>query len=116
MAKLLSTRNIMIAGGVGAALYLFPRTVAKVNPIQDGIKTPGTEAIAQRFASGGGTTTHTPGFATKRGTSEEIYTQSNPSGVKSQEFQDNHADQKKDDYGAPGRTWNKTQYGTDKGK
>jgi hypothetical protein len=34
MAKLLSTRNIMIAGGVGAALYLFPRTVAKVNPIQ----------------------------------------------------------------------------------
>jgi hypothetical protein len=55
-------------------------------------------------------------FLLSTGTSEEIYTQSNPSGVKSQEFQDNHADQKKDDYGAPGRTWNKTQYGTDKGK
>jgi hypothetical protein len=34
MAKLLSTRNVLIAGGVGAAVYLFPRTFAKVNPVQ----------------------------------------------------------------------------------
>jgi hypothetical protein len=50
------------------------------------------------------------------GTTEEIFNQSNPSGVKSEQFQKEHADQKKDDYGAPGRTWNQTHYGTDKGK
>jgi hypothetical protein len=34
MAKLLTTRNMLIAGSVGAAVYLFPRSIAKVNPIQ----------------------------------------------------------------------------------
>jgi hypothetical protein len=34
MAKLFTSRNLLIAGGVGAAFYLFPRSIAKVNPIQ----------------------------------------------------------------------------------
>jgi hypothetical protein len=93
MAKLFSTRNVLIAGGVGAAFYLFPRTVAKINPIQyvtvmcfelfatsrkfirrlilvsnrDGIKTPASQAIADRFSAGGASTTHVPGAGSKRG-------------------------------------------------
>jgi hypothetical protein len=50
------------------------------------------------------------------GTTEEIFNQANPSGVKSEQFQKEIADQKIDDYGAAGRTWNKSHYGTDKGK
>lgn len=33
MSKFLTPRNLAIAGGVGAAVFLFPRTRQAVNPV-----------------------------------------------------------------------------------
>lgn len=62
----LSVPKIFLAGGItGFGYYLFMRQYWFPNPY----KTQGVQNIEDRFSSGGGHPTHTPGTATQRGTS-----------------------------------------------
>lgn len=89
-------RNLLIGGGVLAALAFVPTPGSKTTyanqddstiiPLQGGSResnpkrsdadvifrnpfvTQGTKNVADRFSAGGGTDVHTPGVATKRGT------------------------------------------------
>ena len=96
MSAWLRPRNFAIAGGIGAAVLLFPRTkskAAEVSPVglvlspftstkpkyqlhmltsslqthSNPFETQGVKNIADRYSSGGATSTHTPGVATPRG-------------------------------------------------
>lgn len=65
----LSIPKIFMAGGaVGFTYYLYMRQYWFPNPY----KTQGVQNIEDRFSAGGGHPTHTPGFATKRGTSKYL--------------------------------------------
>lgn len=58
-------------------------------------KTQGVQNIEDRFSSGGGHPTHTPGRATMRGTSDnnQSTTQDGHKGPDSEYFKDNHSAQ-----------------------
>ncbi|TKA37191.1 hypothetical protein B0A55_13437, partial [Friedmanniomyces simplex] len=95
MSRFLRPRNIAIAGGIGAALFLFPRTSAQVSPIGNIFETPAVKSVGDRHAAGGASNTHTTGIATKRGdSSSTMSTQLNPKGLDSTHFQNDIAEQK----------------------
>ncbi|KAK3647081.1 hypothetical protein LTR56_008249 [Elasticomyces elasticus] len=95
MSGYLRPRNIAIVGGIGLALFAFPRTKAQVSPIGNIFETPAVKSVGDRHAAGGASNTHTTGVATKRGDSSVVMSnQTNPKGVDSPHFQNTQADQK----------------------
>jgi len=114
MNTLLKPRNIALAG-LGATLIAFLPRGAKESasvPSSSGVKN-----IEQRFSSGGATDTHTPGAATRRGTSEDqLQPQKNPTGIDTAHFAENQASQRPGEPGPFDKAWNKSNYGVEKGK
>ena len=63
MNGLFRPRNLAIVGGLAGAVYVVPSLMPNV------FETQGTKNIGDRWSVGGGSNTHTPGVATKRGMS-----------------------------------------------
>lgn len=81
-------RNLLLLGGsIGATYYFY---------LKYGFRTPGVKAIEDRYTSGGGTDTHLPAVATKRGDPNNVDTsrQQNAKGVNSKFFKEHVSDQK----------------------
>ncbi|KAK0265793.1 hypothetical protein LTR48_000200 [Friedmanniomyces endolithicus] len=95
MSGFLRPRNIAIVGGIGAALFLFPRTTAQISPVTNIFETPAVKSVGDRHAAGGASNTHTTGVATKRGdSSNTMSSQINPKGLDSASFQTDIREQK----------------------
>jgi len=60
-------RNIAIITAVPVAAYLYSTVRGGTLPINP-LETPASKSIGERWSAGGGTTVHTPGVATRRGT------------------------------------------------
>ncbi|EGP86283.1 unnamed protein product [Zymoseptoria tritici ST99CH_1A5] len=107
-------RNFAIgAGSVAAIAYIVPKLTGG-KPIE----TFGSQNIADRYSAGGGSKTHLPGAATPRGEGNPdnvTSNQTNPKGVDTKHFKENHSDQKQDNSPA-GKVWQNSMYGNDKGK
>nr|POF18335.1 hypothetical protein CFP56_78336 [Quercus suber] len=116
----MSRRNILIgAGVVGAAVFLFPRTTAKANPVGNVFDTPASQSVGDRYSAGGGSNTHLPGAATRRGDASQTHSsQETHNGVGTPAFQDKHGDQKVIETSSVGKAFHNAQYGelNDKGK
>ncbi|KAK5132444.1 hypothetical protein LTR08_009055 [Meristemomyces frigidus] len=116
MSGWLRPRNIAIIGGIGAAAFLFPRTVAKA-PIPNVFETSGAGNIGDAWSRGGGSKTSTPGAATKRGSVDDTTTnQTNPSGVDTAHFKDRQSDQKVGEPGITDSAYRQAHLGNSKGK
>ncbi|OCL15311.1 hypothetical protein AOQ84DRAFT_279255 [Glonium stellatum] len=119
MSAFTRPRNLAIAAGTIGALYM-------VVPIGK-IRTSEVDNIEGRWTAGGAHPTHTPGTSTKRGIILLISYSSlgdphsvendeqNPSGISTAHFKEHVSDQKVDPTPA-GKSWNKMQYGNEKGK
>ncbi|KAH0285301.1 hypothetical protein KCU62_g7613, partial [Aureobasidium sp. EXF-3399] len=107
-------RNLVILGGVIVGSFFVPTFGAKTtNPFE----TQGTKNIGERWSAGGGSDVHTPGAATPRGDSKNTQeNQSNPSGIRSEHFQEHQISQRPGEPGPFDKAWNKSHYGTEKGK
>ncbi|KAK5122469.1 hypothetical protein LTR85_004053 [Meristemomyces frigidus] len=119
MSGWLRPRNAFIVAGVGAAAFLFPRTSAKANPVGNLFETPGTKNIGDSWSRGGGSNTHTPGAATKRGDKDmTVSTQENPKGIDTPHFQKTQNEQKPGQADMINSAYNKAHYGSqaEKGK
>ncbi|KAK4546020.1 hypothetical protein LTR36_002157 [Oleoguttula mirabilis] len=117
MSNWLRPRNFFIVGGVAAAAFLFPRTSAKANPIGNVFETPGTKNIGDSWSRGGGSNTHTPGAATKRGDKDmTISSQENPKGVDTPQFQKTQNEQKPGEPGMVSAAFSKSHYGSENEK
>ncbi|SMQ52150.1 unnamed protein product [Zymoseptoria tritici ST99CH_3D7] len=96
-------RNFAIgAGSVAAIAYIVPKLTGG-KPIE----TFGSQNIADRYSAGGGSKTHLPGAATPRGEGNPdnvTSNQTNPKGVDTKHFKENHSDQKQDNSPA-GKVW-----------
>ena len=73
MAQYLKPRYIAIAGAGAAAIFLFPRTTAKVAPIANVFETPAVKNVGDRYSAGGGTNTHLPAVATNTCTNASFF-------------------------------------------
>ncbi|KAI9670386.1 MAG: hypothetical protein M1817_004429 [Caeruleum heppii] len=82
-------------------------------------RTPGVKNIENAFSRGGGTKTHTPAIATKRGDSEHVTggaaNQDQKQGIDSTSFQNKFGDQKPKP-GLMGKAYNTFVYGSENGK
>ncbi|KAI9880400.1 MAG: hypothetical protein M1830_003440 [Pleopsidium flavum] len=106
-------RKVLVVGTIGG-LAVFQYT--GLNPISRIFRTPGVENIENRFSSGGGTKTHIPGAATRRGDSENVSSGAQKDqGIGSDKFREKVGEQKPDGSGFD-KAWNKMNYGQDKGK
>ncbi|KAH7391905.1 hypothetical protein BKA66DRAFT_568315 [Pyrenochaeta sp. MPI-SDFR-AT-0127] len=88
----LSVPKIFMAGGaVGFTYYLYMRQYWFPNPY----KTQGVQNIEDRFSAGGGHPTHTPGTATKLGSSSDNVSrqEGDHKGPDSEHFKGNISDQ-----------------------
>ncbi|KAL2351804.1 hypothetical protein BJ546DRAFT_259638 [Cryomyces antarcticus] len=113
MSGMFRPRNLAILGaGVIAIMFVpFPGGTPKV------FDTPASKSIGDRWSSGGGSTNHTPGAATKRGDKQDVMSnQKNPSGMGSTHFEENVANQRPGEPGPFDKAWNKSHYGSEKGK
>ncbi|KAI5194960.1 hypothetical protein E4T39_08444 [Aureobasidium subglaciale] len=80
-------------------------------------ETQGSKNIGARWSAGGGSDVHTPGVATTRGNAEDTQEkQDGPSGINTEHFKENQASQRPGEPGPFDKAWNKSHYGTDKGK
>ncbi|KAI4844741.1 hypothetical protein E4T44_06026 [Aureobasidium sp. EXF-8845] len=80
-------------------------------------ETQGTRNIADRWSAGGGSDVHTPGAATPRGNSAATTpNQKDPKGINTEHFQEHQISQRPGEPGAFDKQWNKSHYGTEKGK
>ncbi|KAK3053200.1 hypothetical protein LTR09_005826 [Extremus antarcticus] len=117
-------RNLAIAGAVGGVCFLglFPRTRKQILPegVSDTIETPAMKQIGDRHSAGGGTNTHTPAVATRRGESgDPSHNESNQvqmKGAGTVHFNEKVADQKVDTQTGPEKMLNKSYYGSENGK
>ncbi|QIX00921.1 hypothetical protein AMS68_006438 [Peltaster fructicola] len=109
-----SRRNILLLGGVAAGAYfLWPKQTISSNPFE----TQGVRNVGNAFATGGGTTTHTPGVATTRGDSTaNTSPQEQMKGVGTAHFDDKHAAQKVGEPGAIEKAYRGAHSGNEKGK
>lgn len=64
MAYLFKSKPVWVVGGALSLFYLVPRLSGNKENV---FETPATQNIADRWSAGGGTPTHTPAQATKRG-------------------------------------------------
>ncbi|EAT88995.1 hypothetical protein SNOG_03790 [Parastagonospora nodorum SN15] len=112
MSPLSVPKIFMAGGGVGFAYYLYMRQYWFPNPY----KTQGVQNIEDRFSAGGGHPTHTPGYATKRGSStdNESRTQDGHKGPDSEHFKENISSQQSEPVW-PAK-FNEIQYNNPKGK
>ncbi|MCJ1366290.1 hypothetical protein MMC16_005418 [Acarospora aff. strigata] len=115
MSKALSVhRRKIIAVSAVAGLGLLQYT--NLNPLSRLFSTPGVQNIENRFSSGGGTKTHIPGAATKRGDADNtVSSREGDHGIGSDKFREKVGEQKPDPSGFD-KAWNKMNYGQDKGK
>merc|ERR1711915_573959 len=92
MSGFFRPRNLAIAaGGLGAAVVFFPTST----PAGNVFETPGVRNIGDIYSAGGGSTTHIPGVATKRGDPESNTSPNEtPTGVDTPFFQERQAEQK----------------------
>ncbi|OAP55063.1 hypothetical protein AYL99_10763 [Fonsecaea erecta] len=112
----------MVVGGlaVGAALYFWPQASPGVpgTPVAT-FKTPSVQNIEKAYANGGATSTHTKAYGgTIQGQKEDAPMRegsatSNPKGFQREGFGN---DQRPNEPMLPGKWWNKTMYGSEKGK
>ncbi|RMY67684.1 hypothetical protein D0863_07624 [Hortaea werneckii] len=113
MSGFFRPRNLAIAaGGLGAVVVFFPTST----PAGNVFETPGVRNIGARYSAGGGSTTHVPGVATKRGVGvgdPESNTSPNetPTGVDTPFFQDRQAEQKVGTPGKLGSAYHAAHYG-----
>ncbi|KAF2725683.1 hypothetical protein K431DRAFT_281046 [Polychaeton citri CBS 116435] len=108
MSGLIRPRNLLIAGGLGAAVYLSP-----INPFH----TPGVQNVTDRYSAGGGSHNHQPGVATQRGRADITSSdQISPKGADTKHFEENVASQKVGTPGPVAKAFNETQLGQSKGK
>ncbi|KAF2797779.1 hypothetical protein K505DRAFT_322303 [Melanomma pulvis-pyrius CBS 109.77] len=103
----------LAGGGVGFTYYLFMRQYWFPNPY----KTRAVQNIEDRFSSGGATPTHTPGVATKLGSStdNESRAAGGHKGPDSEHFK-NHISDQKPDAGLYPEKFYEQQYNSPKGK
>ncbi|GAB7345245.1 hypothetical protein MBLNU457_3616t1 [Dothideomycetes sp. NU457] len=115
MSKLFGPRNAAILAMAGTVGYLFFPTPA--SPTTNPFETQGSKNIGNRWSSGGGSDVHTPGAATKRGSYENTAEpQQNPKGINTPHYQENQVSQRPGEPGPFDKAWNKSHYGTEKGK
>ncbi|KAG7002168.1 hypothetical protein G7Y79_00028g061890 [Physcia stellaris] len=81
-------------------------------------RTPAVSAIEDRYSSGGASRNHTPGAATPRGKIDQVHgNQEKHAGIGTPEWDEKIGGQKPNEKpSAFDKTWNKTNYGSDKGK
>ncbi|USW57473.1 hypothetical protein Slin15195_G107920 [Septoria linicola] len=116
MSKFFTVPNVAAAAGLtGAVVYFASR--------ENVFNTHGAENVANAYSRGGGSTTHLPGVATKRGTpgdaADTRSPQENPKGIDTDYFKEHHAQQKAGEAGggAPfGKKLNEASYGHKDGK
>merc|ERR1712014_43992 len=109
MSGFFRPRNLAIAaGGLGAAVVFFPTST----PAGNVFETPGVRNIGDRYSAGGGSTTHIPGVATKRGDpSNNSSPNETPTGVDTPFFQERQAEQKVGTSGKLGSAYHAAHYG-----
>merc|ERR1711915_883824 len=108
MSGFFRPRNLAIAaGGLGAAVVFFPTST----PAGNVFETPGVRNIGARYSAGGGSDTHIPGVATKRGdpSSKEAPNET-PTGVDTPFFQERQAEQKVGTSGKLGSAYHAAHY------
>ncbi|MCJ1470341.1 hypothetical protein MMC07_008986 [Pseudocyphellaria aurata] len=132
-----NSQNLKAPIKIGAYFFLKPES-----SMSSLFRTQGVKNIEDRYSSGGGSKHHTPGAGTMRGNSEDVAPRADPgndkSGMGSKEWRERIGDQTPEVSSAPGRgeigrsaadfsslrlqpsnfdkAWNKTHYGTEKGK
>lgn len=117
MSRLFTTRNIFIAGGVVAVVYLFPRTRKTIVPTDNPLETKAAQRVTDRYSAGGGSNTHLPAVATKLGDpSIVVSSQEKQTGVGTPSFDEKHASQKIGEPGVLEKTFRNATLGNDKGK
>ncbi|KAM3414580.1 hypothetical protein BST61_g9738 [Cercospora zeina] len=117
MSKFFTGPNIIAGAGLTGAIVYF---ASRGNMFE----THGAQNVANAYSRGGGSKTHLPGVATKRGeqsdTDDTRSRQENPRGIDTEYFKENQASQKSDEYkggGAPfGKKLNEAAYGHKDGK
>merc|ERR1711879_573687 len=93
---------------LGAVVAFFPTST----PAGNVFETPGVRNIGARYSAGGGSTTHVPGVATKRGDPESNTSPNEtPTGVDTPFFQDRQAEQKVGTPGKLGAAYHAAHYG-----
>ncbi|KAK7734555.1 hypothetical protein SLS57_000252 [Botryosphaeria dothidea] len=117
MANFLKNKAVWVVGTTVGVLYLVPKLSGNKNNV---FETPGTQNIADRWSAGGGTPTHTPAAATKRGDPNHVVSpRENPADVTSKSFKENIASQRPREASVPEsleKAWHSSHYGQEKGK
>ncbi|KAL1635697.1 hypothetical protein SLS58_010135 [Diplodia intermedia] len=109
MANLLKNKAVWVVGGALSLFYMVPKFSGNSDNV---FETPGVQNIGDRWSAGGGTPTHTPAGATKRG--DPHHNESSRDGstsVNSEHFKDKHADQRHGEPGPIAKAWNTAHYG-----
>ncbi|KAF2142098.1 uncharacterized protein K452DRAFT_270839 [Aplosporella prunicola CBS 121167] len=112
----LKSKAVMAVGATVGILYLVPKFSGNSSNV---FETPGSKNIADRWSAGGGSTTHTPAAATRRGDPQDTESraeQSARTGVDSEHFKEHLISQRPGEPGPFDKNWNKAHYGTEKGK
>ncbi|EXJ65486.1 hypothetical protein A1O7_01827 [Cladophialophora yegresii CBS 114405] len=118
-----STRYITVgAVTLGALLYIWPKASPGVPGAPTagmGLKTTGMENVEKAYGRGGATSTHTKAYGgtvqgqTNDGPTREGASSGNPNAYEQEGLGD---DQRAYQPTKPERAWNKTMYGSEKGK
>ncbi|KAL9096080.1 MAG: hypothetical protein Q9165_001602 [Trypethelium subeluteriae] len=117
MSGFFRPRNLVVAGGAISILFFVPSLSGSSQGGPNPFNTREAQNITDRFNSGGGANTHTPGAATPRGSKDNIESpQQTKSGPDSAAFRDGHEDQRVAPQNAIDKAWNKAHYGNERGK
>ncbi|KAI9700597.1 MAG: hypothetical protein M1820_006751 [Bogoriella megaspora] len=116
MSGFFRPRNLAVAGGAISILFLVPQfSGANMNMFN----THASQSVTDRFNSGGGAGTHTPGVATKRGTEGDPKAIDPPHGRQgpdSEKFRDNIESQRVTPQNPVSKAFAKHTYGNEKGR
>ncbi|KAL9021643.1 MAG: hypothetical protein Q9185_001178 [Variospora sp. 1 TL-2023] len=100
----------LIAGGCLVAFYFSPYSPTL-------FRSYGVQNIENRYSAGGGSHNHSPGQATKLGDSSHVTgNQIAPKGMGTPHYQEKIGGQKPEKGSQFDKSWNKAQYGSEKGK
>ncbi|OJD31110.1 uncharacterized protein BKCO1_5200080 [Diplodia corticola] len=92
MANLLRNKAVWAVGGALGVFYMVPKFSGNSDNV---FETPGVQNIGERWSAGGGTPTHTPATATRRGDPHDTESpRDGPTSVNTEHFKEKLADQR----------------------
>ncbi|KAF2084199.1 hypothetical protein K490DRAFT_68983 [Saccharata proteae CBS 121410] len=110
-----SYKPVWVVAGALGLMYAVPKLSGDTSSV---FETQASQAIGDRYSAGGGSTTHLPATATKRGDPNNVVPRhNNPKGIDTEHFKENVSSQRPGEPGPFDKSWNKTHYGgNEKGK